>query len=245
MGDPMRAADVARVAGVSVQQVRNYAEMGILPPVERTPSGYRSFTTAHTEAVLVARELAAAYGWPTARTVMRAVHRGELESALAALDAGHAELDRGRAELATAREALEAILAAPDASWAPSRECLRIGQVADVVGVRPPVLRLWEAEGLLRPDREPGTGYRRYPDSEVRMAFLVALLRRNGHRLAAARVVLDGLRARGSAARLRAELDNRGRELHRRSLARLGASAALHRYLQRLAAAGSGGAAGE
>ena len=40
----LRATDLARRGGVSVQQVRNYVDQGVLPPVERLPSGYRVFT---------------------------------------------------------------------------------------------------------------------------------------------------------------------------------------------------------
>ncbi|MCP9999653.1 MerR family DNA-binding transcriptional regulator [Streptomyces sudanensis] len=109
MGDRLKAADLARSAGISVQQLRTYADTGLLPPVERTPAGYRVFTPAHADALAVARELAAGHGWATARSVMAAVHAGDLGTALAALDAGHARLDRERAELAAVREA-----------WAPS-----------------------------------------------------------------------------------------------------------------------------
>jgi DNA-binding transcriptional MerR regulator len=234
VSDRLRAIDLARTAGISVQRVRNYIEMGILPPVERTAGGYRIFTSAHAKALVAAREVAAGHGWKTARTVMRAVHDGDLETGLAALDASHAELDRERAELAKVHDALNAILASQTTSGPTFRRDMRIGQVAGVVGVRPPVLRLWEARGLLRPAREKSTGYRVYTDSEVRMAHVVALLRRGNYPLAAVRAVLDELRTTGSPERVGDELANRERDLHRRSLYRLRASAALYTYVQYL-----------
>lgn len=109
MGDRLKAADLARSAGISVQQLRTYVDTGLLPPVERTPAGYRVFTDVHADALAVARRLAAGHGWATARTVMAAVHRGDVEAALAAVDAGHARLDRERAELAAVREAMGAL----------------------------------------------------------------------------------------------------------------------------------------
>ena len=33
--------DLARAAGISVQQVHNYEALGLLPPVSRSKSGYR------------------------------------------------------------------------------------------------------------------------------------------------------------------------------------------------------------
>ncbi|MGD1223154.1 MerR family transcriptional regulator [Streptomyces krungchingensis] len=237
MGQRLRAVDLARTAGISVQQVRNYVELGVLPPTERTESGYRVFTAAHARALGAAREMAAGHGWPTARVVMRAVHGGDLEAALAALDASHARLDRERAELAAVHEALDTVLAGgtiTPVTSASARRQLRIGQVARAVGVRPPVLRLWEDRGLLRPDREPSTGYRVYSRTEVHAAQIVSLLRRGHHPLATIKAVLDELRSTGSPDRVAAELAGRGRDLHRRSLHRLRASAALHDYLEYL-----------
>ncbi|ALC25093.1 MerR family transcriptional regulator [Streptomyces pristinaespiralis] len=237
MGNRIRVADLARTAGISVQQVRNYVDTGVLPPVERTASGYRVFTTAHAEALATAREAAVGHGWATTRTVMRAVHAGDLETALAALDAGHAQLDRERTELAAVHDALGTVLANPavpaDVAATPPRG-MRIGKVARAVGVRPPVLRLWEAHGLLRPDREPGTGYRVYSRSELHVAQVVALLRRGHYPLATIHAVLGELRATGSPDRVLSELTARQRDLHRRSLHRLRASAALHAYLRYL-----------
>ncbi|MZE81024.1 MerR family transcriptional regulator [Streptomyces xinghaiensis] len=259
MGDRLRARDLARSAGLSVQQIRTYVETGVLPAVERTAGGHRVFTGAHAEALIVARELAAGHGWATTRVVMRAVHDGDLVTALAAVDASHARLDRERGELAAVREALETLLTGRSARSGrvnppcraersgdagpgggtehaarqdAARHGLRIGEVARAVGVSPPVLRLWEAHGLLRPEREPSTGYRRYDSSELRAAHVVALLRQGSHPLPAIGAVLDELRATGSPDRVLRELTHRTRDLHRTSLRRLAASAALHGYLR-------------
>ncbi|WP_234020913.1 MerR family transcriptional regulator [Streptomyces sp. 142MFCol3.1] len=231
VGQRLRAVDLARTAGISVQQVRNYVELGVLPPTERTESGYRVFTAAHARALGAAREMAAGHGWPTARVIMRAVHDGDLEAALAALDASHARLDRERAELAAAHEALGTVLAGGTITSASARRHLRIGQVARAVGVRPPVLRLWEDRGLLRPDREPATGYRVYSRTEVHAAQVVSLLRRGHYPLATIKAVLDELRSTKNPDRAVGELAGRARDLHRRSLHRLRASAALDDYL--------------
>ncbi|WP_037676124.1 MerR family DNA-binding transcriptional regulator, partial [Streptomyces afghaniensis] len=37
----LRPVDLARLAGVSTQQIRNYEDAGVLPPAARTESGYR------------------------------------------------------------------------------------------------------------------------------------------------------------------------------------------------------------
>ncbi|MBT2441766.1 MerR family transcriptional regulator [Streptomyces sp. ISL-36] len=256
----MRAIDVARTAGISAQQVRNYVDGLLLPPVQRTDSGYRVFTEAHVLALAAVRALADGHGWPAARTVMRALHGDDLPAALASLDAAHAELDRERTALATVLTAFGTALTDADADVDPDANAdpgghadadakvamnrtghaqgglqavgpLRIGQVAAAVGVRTPVLRFWEARGLLRPDRERGTGYRVYGPAETRLAHVVALLRRGHYPLETIDAILGELRTTGNPERVRAELTRREHDVNRRSLRALAAAGALHAYL--------------
>ena len=86
----LRTVDVARRAGYSVQQVRDLERDGVLPPVARTPSGYRSHTEAHVRAALAYRALAAGVGPVDARAIMRAAHRDPPSRLLALLDEAHA-----------------------------------------------------------------------------------------------------------------------------------------------------------
>ncbi|RKN50076.1 MerR family transcriptional regulator [Micromonospora costi] len=217
---------------MSVQQVRNYVDLGVLPPVRRTDSGYRIFTTEHARALAVARRMAEGHGWVRTREIMAAVHRGDLPAALAALDGGHAELDRERADIQRALGAFETVVASPAAAGPAPRRPARIGEVARLVGVRTSQLRIWEARGLLRPERARGTGYRVYDEAEQRAAQVVALLRRGAYPFDIIAAVLAELRTTGSPQRVRAELARREQDLHRRSLRRLRASAALHDYLR-------------
>jgi DNA-binding transcriptional MerR regulator len=223
----LRAVDVARGAGISVQQVRNYEALGVLPPIRRTDGNYRIFTPEHVAALRVVRALSDGHGWERTRTVMRAVHAGDVETALATVDHSHAELDRERAEIAGVLGAFESLTGRPQAT----RGRYRIGAVADAVGARTSSLRLWERHGLLRPARERGTGYRVFDGAELDRARVVALLRRGNYPIAIVRAVVDELRTTGSPERVRAELAKREQDLHRRSRLRLRASAALYEYL--------------
>src|SRR5262245_59697876 len=46
----LRTIDLARAAGLSPQQVRNYEQWGVLPPAERSPHGYRLYEARHLRA---------------------------------------------------------------------------------------------------------------------------------------------------------------------------------------------------
>ncbi|GAA2078391.1 MerR family transcriptional regulator [Streptomyces albiaxialis] len=224
----LRPVDLARAAGVSTQQIRNYEEAGLLPPVPRTATGYRTFGPRHRDAVLTYRALAHGYGPATARAVMHAVHADDLPGALALIDAGHAALHEQRRSLQATSEALEALAGQTPGALPPSD--LRIGEVADLLGVRTSALRVWEAAGLLAPGRERVTGYRLFGPADVRDARFVQMLRQSRYPLPQIRPVLDGLRRTGSAEALREAVSRRHAELATRAAAMLTASSHLHAY---------------
>jgi DNA-binding transcriptional MerR regulator len=51
----LRSGELAKATGVSVDTVRHYERIGILPKAERTASGYRVYPTSSANRVLVAR----------------------------------------------------------------------------------------------------------------------------------------------------------------------------------------------
>ncbi|MBO8194654.1 MerR family transcriptional regulator [Streptomyces oryzae] len=228
----LRSVDLARAAGISTQQVRNYEEAGIIPPADRTASGYRSFTPRHRAALLTYRALAKGYGTGPAQRILRAVHRGDVPAALAQVNESHAVLHEQRRSLQAAGEALTAVAERAPEEEAPPRSVLRIGELAHQLGLRPSALRVWESAGLLSPLREPVTGYRCFGPAEIREARLIALLRQSRYPLPQIRTVLDDLRGFGSTAELRAALARREQELTSLTTAMLEGSGLLHTYLR-------------
>jgi MerR family transcriptional regulator, copper efflux regulator len=90
----MRIGEVAHQAGVSIDTVRFYERVGVLPLPARTPSGYRDYTADTVERIQLTRELQAV-GFTLADAV----------DALAAHDAGGAtcESEQWRLEAALNR----------------------------------------------------------------------------------------------------------------------------------------------
>jgi DNA-binding transcriptional MerR regulator len=227
----LRPVDLARAAGVSTQQVRNLLDAGVLPPAPRTAARYRRFDERHRGALLAYHALAEGYGQRTARAIMRAVHAEDLALALSLVDAAHAGLHEERLALRATGEALEAVAAQAPAPSPPLRSGLRIGEVAETIGVRSSALRVWEAAGLLSPRRERSTGYRSYGPADVRDARIIAVLRRARYPLDRIWPVLDGLRRTGGADALRAAIAHRQAEMTRQAFAMLEGAGRLHRYV--------------
>ncbi|MGW0877436.1 MerR family transcriptional regulator [Streptomyces sp. NPDC002740] len=240
---PLRSVDLARLAGLSTQQIRNYEEAGVLPPAARTASGYRTFTDVHRQALTTYRTLVKGYGPVVAARIMRTLHTGDVPAALALVDGAHAALHEERGALRATGEALAALgppgpVTAGTGSAAP-RSGLRIGEVAALLGVRTSALRVWEAAGLLDPPRRRGTGYRVFGPADVRDARVVDALRRGHYLFRQIRPVLEGLRREGGGEPLRAALTARGEALTARTRAMLEGAGALHGYLARVTAAGT------
>ncbi|MFM9557032.1 MULTISPECIES: MerR family transcriptional regulator [Streptomyces] len=226
----LRPVDLARLSGVSTQQIRNYEEAGVLPPVPRTASGYRIFGDAHRRALLTYRALSKGYGAVVATRIMRTVHEGDVPGALALVDEAHAALHTERVSLRATGEALRALAGEPPEDDVPAADLL-IGEVAALLGVRTSTLRVWEAAGLLSPRRERGTGYRHYAPDEVRDARFILALRRSHYLLDDIRPVLEDLRAEGGTDALRAAITARRTALTARTAAMLDGAGHLHAYL--------------
>ena len=112
----------------------------------------------------------------------------------------------------------------------PDKLFFRIGEVAELVGVKPHVLRYWESEfGFLRPMKTRGA-HRQYRRRDVELAMLIRqLLHDEGYTIPGARKRLREL----GHDRAPAPPDRAGRELKLRA-ALLGAREELVSLLRRL-----------
>ncbi|WP_046496117.1 TioE family transcriptional regulator [Streptomyces odonnellii] len=248
----LRPIDLARGHGLSTQAVRNYEEAGILPAAGRTPHGYRTYTPLHARALDAFLALVPGHGHRTATAVMRAVNRGEDDEAFRLVDESHAQLLDDRRTLQAVERALRDLAstevsgpgAEPESGagsgpGAGSGSAVVsghggtfIGPLAGKLGIRPATLRKWERAGLVRPRRDPLTGYRVYDEADVRDARLAHQLRRGGYLLEQIAPLIAQVRAAGGLEPLEAALsDWRGR-LSARGRAMLTGAAELDAYLR-------------
>jgi DNA-binding transcriptional MerR regulator len=224
-----RPVDLARQHGLSAQAVRNYERDGVLPPAQRSPTGYRRFTDVHAKALSAYLALIVGHGHAASGDVMRAINLGEIDTALRTIDHSHALLQRDR-ETLDAVEAAVAILTRTRPQ-PQSRKAVPISVLAHRLEVRPATLRKWERAGILRPARDPATGYRVYFPDDVRDGELAHLLRRGGYRLDHIAAVLRRVRAAGGAEPLAASLRQWREQLTARGQAMLIGAARLAEYI--------------
>ncbi|KOT90508.1 MerR family transcriptional regulator [Streptomyces sp. NRRL F-5755] len=232
--DRLRPVDLARGHGLSTQAVRNYEEAGILPAAGRTPSGYRTYTPLHARALRAFLALVPGHGHPTATAIMQAVNADAPEEALRLIDESHAQLLEDRRTLRAVENALRdlAPATAPEPATDSRTGGTFVGQLAAQLGIRPATLRKWERAGLVRPRRDPLTGYRVYDEADVRDARLAHQLRRGGYLLEQIAPLLAQVRAAGGLEPLEATLHDWHGRLSARGRAMLTGAAELDAYLR-------------
>lgn len=222
--------DLARRHGLSTQAIRNYEAAGILPGADRTPSGYRTYTSLHAHALHAFLTLVAGHGHRTATSVMQAVNRDAMEDALRLIDESHAQLLEDRRTLQAVDAALRDLAPVPR-----ERGETFVGPLSWRLGIRPATLRKWERAGLVQPRRDPRTGYRVYSEADVRDALLAHQLRRGGYRLDQIAPLIAQVRTAGGVAPLESMLQDWRARLSARGRAMLAGAAALDAYLDRRA----------
>ncbi|MFF2524127.1 TioE family transcriptional regulator [Streptomyces liangshanensis] len=107
-----------------------------------------------------------------------------------------------------------------------------IGPLAAELGIRPATLRKWERAGLVRPGRDPVTGYRVYDEADVRDVRLAHQLRRGGYLLERIAPLIAQVRAAGGPEPLEAALCDWRDRLSARGRAMLAGAAELEAYLR-------------
>ncbi|MGW1106528.1 TioE family transcriptional regulator [Streptomyces sp. NPDC002540] len=239
--DRLRPVDLARGHGLSTQAIRNYEEAGILPAAGRTPHGYRTYTPLHAAALSAFLALVPGHGHQRATSIMRAVNQGTPEEAFRLIDESHAQLLEDRRTLQAVERALRDLeptaVSEPGAGSGPAEVTgpggAFIGPLADKLGIRPATLRKWERAGLVRPRRDPLTGYRVYDEADVRDARLTHQLRRGGYLLEQIAPLIAQVRAAGGLEPLEAALGDWSGRLSDRGRAMLTGAAELETYLRR------------
>lgn len=180
----LRTSDLARAVGVHPNTVRLYQDWGLIPPVERSPSGYRLFTQRHLDCLRLARMI---YAAPYPGRGFRALGNEIIQCAVAedwqgALEKAHEHLASVKAELKqadTAANVLEhwAQNMTDDSDEVP----LAIGEVSKLLGVSLDVIRNAERNGLISIPRNSYNNYRLFGKKEVERLRIIRMLSKAGY----------------------------------------------------------------
>lgn len=181
----LRTTELARAVGVHPNTVRLYAEWGLIPPVERSPSGYRLFTQRHLDCLRLARTIyTAAYPGRGFRALgNEIIKRAVEEDWQGALEKAHEHLALVEAEWTQAESAADLL-----EHWAQrgtrdisDEQRLAIGEVSKLLGVSVDVIRNAERNGLISVPRNSYNNYRLFGNKEIERLRIIRMLTRAGY----------------------------------------------------------------
>jgi DNA-binding transcriptional MerR regulator len=180
----LSTSDLARAVGVHPNTVRLYADWGLIPPVKRSPAGYRLFTQRHLDCLRLARTI---YAAPYPGRGFRALGSEIIQCAVvgkweAALEKAHEHLAAVKAELKQAGAAADLL-----EHWAQNMAAnaddppLAIGEVSKLLGVSLDVIRNSERNGLITVPRNSYNNYRLFGKREIERLRIIRVLTKAGY----------------------------------------------------------------
>ncbi len=184
MTKPLHTSDLARAAGVHPNTVRLYEQWGLIPPVERTPAGYRIFAQIHLNCLRLARKI---YSAPYPGRGFRALGNEIIQCAVrqdwqGALEKAQVHLQAVRAELDQANQAANLL-----EHWAQHRSAesdeapIPIGAAARRLGVSLDIIRNAERNGLITVPRNSYNNYRLFGRKEIERLQIIRMLTKAGY----------------------------------------------------------------
>ncbi|NRR02282.1 MerR family DNA-binding transcriptional regulator [Brevibacillus sp. RS1.1] len=172
----MRPIDIARKLKLSTSALRNYEAHGLVPPVERSTSGYRKYTEEHVAYFTCIQAMSPGFGMDVTAQVMRLIQDRQLQAALWRVNEVQANLQRDK-QLAERNLAMLEDGRAGKVEEAGISEWMTIGEVATMTSLPSSTIRHWEKVGLITTSRDEKNGYRLFNRSQIRKIMLLRTLR--------------------------------------------------------------------
>ena len=174
----MRPIDISRRLGLSTSTLRNYERQGLVPPSQRSSSGYRIYTQEHLAYFECIEAMSPGFGMELTAQVVRGLQAKQVDSVLWMVTKSQADLYRDR-QLAERNiqmlESQEKETSSREEST--ELEWMTIGEVSAETSIPASTIRHWEKIGLITLERDPQNGYRRINRSQLRKISLLRTLR--------------------------------------------------------------------
>lgn len=158
---PVRPVDIARRLGVSTTTLRHYEESGLIPPVGRSPNGYRVYTDAHIAYFICIREMMHGFTLAEIAKMLRLVMAEKTDQALWIANKAQAALQNdkyvcGQLRLRFMQKKKPAL----------PKE-FSIETVSKATGIIPSTIRYWDKIGLISASRCAANNYRTFTQRHI------------------------------------------------------------------------------
>jgi len=186
----VKPIEIARKLGISTSALRHYESWGIVPKVARKENGYRVYTAEHVAYFECIRAMNSGFGMNVIREIMPLIQKKQITNALWKVNEVQAQLykDKKKAEQALnvmEQDSLDAMINPME-----NKKWYTIGEAAEIIDVAPSTLRHWEHEGLIEPERDMESGYRKYTKNDLRKLLVIRTLQKAVYSLEVVREIL-------------------------------------------------------
>jgi len=186
----MKGIEIARKLNISTSALRHYEAWGLVPEVERSANGYRLYTKEHEDYFQCIRALIPGFGMAFVREVMPRIIKGDKLEVLWLINKAQVDL---HFEKETVQRTVE-MLDLKDWTNIPqyfNKDSFTIGEVAEIANTSASSIRHWEKEGLIKPERQPESGFRIYHAADIRKVLIIRTVQRVAYSLDAVRDLLS------------------------------------------------------
>ncbi|WP_226528567.1 MerR family transcriptional regulator [Metabacillus niabensis] len=186
----LKPIDIARKLDVGTSALRHYEEWGIVPKAVRKPNGYRVYTEEHEAYFLCIRAMYHGFGMATVRKIMPMIQQNNFMEALWEVNAIQADLFLRKQQATKALDILkpknmQRFLDKRNKEW------YSIGEVEKEIEVPASTLRHWEKEELIKPIRDPESGYRMYNHEDIHRLLIIKTVQSSVYLLDSVREILE------------------------------------------------------
>ena len=168
----MRPVDIARRLQVSTTMLRNYEELGIIPPVHRSATGYRRFTEEHLAYFTCIREMQKGFSFSFISQIMKLLLANKIDEARWLMTESQAKL---RDEMNIVYK-VQSLLAEKTSFVIPNKELFTIHEASLQTGIPISTIRYWDSQGLLNVSRT-SHNYRRFTEQDIKHLLILYALK--------------------------------------------------------------------
>ncbi len=167
----IRPIDIARRLNISTTTLRHYEEFKMIPPVMRSPNGYRIYTEEHIAYFICIREMMQGFALSEIAKMLKSVMEKKQDEALWTANKAQALLhnDKFVCEQIRLRFLQKKKAALPKE--------FTIDTVSKLTGINPSTIRYWDKIGLISASRCAVNNYRTFTQTHIDEILMIQALK--------------------------------------------------------------------
>ncbi|MCM0650109.1 MerR family DNA-binding transcriptional regulator [Clostridium swellfunianum] len=173
-----RPIDIARKLNISTSTLRIYEDMGIIPPVKRTDSGYRIFTQLHLDYFISIRKMVKGYSLEFTGELLKEHMKGNSDKALWMITKAQADLYAEKVRLEkVGLNLIKNLDYRGNNIKKDKNNLMTIKEISKITDVNITTIRYWENIGLISSVRGDGNNYRLFDEEQIKVILIIHALK--------------------------------------------------------------------